>query len=67
VSSAARARVSGPIRTGEPDAATMSACSTGTLASSQPGVVTAPQHGQSFEIRAYSVTLGGGAGWMSTI
>jgi hypothetical protein len=30
VSNAVRARASGPIRTGEPHAATVSACSTGT-------------------------------------
>jgi len=30
-------------------------------------VVTTPQHAQTFEIRTYSVTFGGGAGWMSTI
>jgi hypothetical protein len=45
----------------------MPACSTGTASSSQPGVVTTPQHAQTFEIRTYSVTFGGGAGWMSTI
>ena len=51
VSNAARATVSGPIRTGDPAAATISACSTGTASSSQPGVVTVAQHGHTFEIR----------------
>jgi hypothetical protein len=50
------------MRTGEPGADTVSACSTGTASSSQLGVVTAPQQAQIFEIRWYSVTVGGGAG-----
>jgi hypothetical protein len=54
------------MRTGEPGAATVSACSTGTAWSSQSGVVTAPQHRHIFEIRWYSVTFGGGAGATST-
>jgi hypothetical protein len=39
----------------------------GTAWSSQPGVVTTPQHRHTFEIRWYSVTFGGGAGRTSTI
>lgn len=43
--------VSGPIRTGQPGAATVAAWQTGTASSSQPGVVTAPQQAQTVETR----------------
>jgi hypothetical protein len=55
--------VSGPIRTGEPGAATVPLSSSLV---SQSGVVTVPQHKHRLEIRRYSMTSGGGAVRTST-
>jgi hypothetical protein len=58
VSNAARAIVSGPIRTGDPGAATTPRHGSAAATASQPGVVTTPQHRQIFDTRCYSVTSG---------
>jgi hypothetical protein len=66
VNNAARAKVSGPIRTGEPCPATTSRRTSSGGTWSQPGVVTAPQHAQTFDTRWYSVTSGTRTGPTST-
>ena len=58
VNKTARAWVSGPIRTGDPAAHNRPV---DRIIDIPGGVVSAPQQGRTFDIRRYSVILGGGA------